>query len=85
MRNRGRRYLLFCGLPKNACCYSRELGLSESEAGGMLAMSPEMARYSSRRKRILTLVNGVADAVPVGNVVGLWKEAEGNRIWVGGN
>ncbi|TPE61558.1 hypothetical protein FJQ54_08175 [Sandaracinobacter neustonicus] len=76
---------VFHGLRKNACCYLIEIGLSDSQVGGMLGMSPEMVRYYSRRKRILMLVKSGAATVLAGNIVGLWNEPGGTEVAAGGN
>lgn len=76
---------VFHGLRKNACCYLTELGLSDSQVGGMLGMSPEMVRYYSRRKRVLMLAKSGADTVMAGNVVGLWNGPGGTKAEAGGN
>jgi hypothetical protein len=73
------------GLRKNACCYLTELGLSDSQVGGMQGMSPEMVRYYSRRRRTLMLAKSGEAAVLGGNVVGLWQGPEGTAAAAGGN
>ncbi len=76
---------VFHGLRKNACCYLTELGLNDSQVGGMLGMSAEMVRYYSRRRRSLMLARSGFDTVLSGNVAGLWRGPEGTQLSNGGN
>lgn len=61
----------FHGLRKNACCYLVELGLSDTEVGGMLGMSPEMVRHYSKRARALMIAKGAAVRVTGGKITPL--------------
>lgn len=61
----------FHGLRKNACCYLVELGLSDTEVGGILGMSPEMVRHYSKRARALMIAKGAADRVTGGKITPL--------------
>ena len=68
----------FHGLRKNACCYQLELGLSDTEVGSILGMSPEMVRHYGKRARALMIARGAADRVNGGKIVSLaganWKD-----------
>ncbi|TKD52150.1 hypothetical protein FBR43_07015 [Sphingomonas baiyangensis] len=70
----------FHGLRKNACCYLVELGLSDTEVGSMLGMSPEMVRHYSKRARALMVARGIADRVAGGKIVALAGVNAAGRI-----
>lgn len=59
----------FHGLRKNACCYLLELGLSDTEVGSILGMSPEMVRHYGKRARALMIARGAADRVTGGKIM----------------
>ncbi len=58
----------FHGLRKNTCCYQLELGLNDSEVGGILGMSPEMVRHYGKRTRALMIARGTVDRVSRGQL-----------------
>ena len=68
---------VFHGLRKNACCYLIELGLSDTEVGRMLGMSPKMVRHYGKRARTLMIAQGAALRVKGGTILALpRKEAQ---------
>lgn len=66
----------FHGLRKNACCYLLELGLSDTEVGAMLGMSPEMVRHYGKRMRALMIARGAAERVTSGKILALTPKAQ---------
>lgn len=64
------RYSLH-GLRKNACCYLLELGLSDSDAGGILGMTPETVRHYGKQTRVLMIARRVASTVTKGKFAGV--------------
>lgn len=56
----------FHGLRKNACCYQLELGLSDTEAGAILGMTPDTVRHYGKQARTLTIARGAADRLITG-------------------
>lgn len=60
---------VFHGLRKNACCYLLELGLSDTEVGSMLGMSPKMVRHYGKRARALMIARGSAERVAGGTIL----------------
>ena len=61
----------FHGLRKNACCYLLELGLSDTEVGAILGMSPEMVRHYGKRMRALMIARGAAARVTSGKILSI--------------
>lgn len=61
----------FHGLRKNACCYLLELGLSDTEVGAILGMSPEMVRHYGKRTRALMIARGAAERVTGGKIMAM--------------
>jgi len=61
----------FHGLRKNACCYLLELGLSDTEVGSILGMSPEMVRHYGKRMRALMVARGAASRVVAGKILSI--------------
>lgn len=61
----------FPGLRKNACCYLRETGLNDSEAGSILGMSPDIVRHYGKRARALMIARGAVDRIAGGKVIAL--------------
>jgi hypothetical protein len=59
----------FHGLRKNACCYLLELGLSDTEVGASLGMSPDMVRHYGKQTRALMIACGAADRVRSGKIM----------------
>ncbi len=57
---------VFHGLRKNACCYLLELGLSDTQVGSMLGMSPQMVRHYGKRARALMIARGAAESMASG-------------------
>ena len=57
------------GLRKNACCYLLELGISDTEVGAILGMSPEMVRHYGKRARALMIARGAAERIKAGKIV----------------
>lgn len=73
---------VFHGLRKNACCYLLELGLSDTEVGSMLGMSPKMVRHYGKRARALMIAQGAAKRVTGGTIVpisGVQKDRTGPK------
>lgn len=68
--NEGQTFV-FHGLRKNACCNLLELGLSDTQVGSMLGMSPKMVRHYGKRARALMTAKSAADFVKGGRVVSL--------------
>lgn len=59
----------FHGLRKNAACYLAELGLSDTEIGAIVGMTPETVRHYTKRKRAYMIARGAADRVTRGDVL----------------
>lgn len=59
----------FHGLRKNAACYLAELGLSDTEIGAIVGMTPETVRHYTKRKRAYMIARGAADRVTKGDVL----------------
>lgn len=59
----------FHGLRKNAACYLAELGLSDTEIGVIVAMTPQTVRHYTKRARALMIAQGTADRIKRGDVV----------------
>lgn len=70
MKRLGERYT-FHGLRKNACCYLAELGLSDTETGAVVGMTPQTVRHYTKRKRIYMIARGAAAKVTRGDVLQL--------------
>ncbi|HEX7857364.1 MAG TPA: tyrosine-type recombinase/integrase [Sphingobium sp.] len=51
----------FHGLRKNACCYLLETGLSDTDVGAILGMTPETVRHYGKRARAYMIAVGAAD------------------------
>lgn len=63
----GKVLYTFHGLRKNACCYLLETGLSDTDVGAILGMTPETVRHYGKRARALMIAQGAAakmNAVP---------------------
>lgn len=63
----GKALYTYHGLRKNACCYLLETGLSDTDVGAILGMTPETVRHYGKRARALTIALGAAEkmtAVP---------------------
>lgn len=50
----------FHGLRKNACCYLLEAGLSDTDVGEVLGMTPDTVRHYGKRSRALMVARRVA-------------------------
>jgi integrase len=61
----------FHGLRKNAACYLAELGLSDTEIGAIVGMTPETVRHYTKRKRAYMIARGAAERVTKGDVIHL--------------
>lgn len=59
----------FHGLRKNAACYLAELGLSDTEIGAIVGMTPETVRHYTKRKRAYMIARGAAERVTRGDVL----------------
>lgn len=59
----------FHGLRKNAACYLAELGLSDTEIGAIVGMTPETVRHYTKRKRAYMIARGAAKRVTRGDVL----------------
>lgn len=59
----------FHGLRKNAACYLHELGLSDTEIGTILAMTPQTVRHYTKRSRALMVAKNVAERIVKGDVM----------------
>ncbi|MES2902852.1 MAG: hypothetical protein V4696_01580 [Pseudomonadota bacterium] len=59
----------FHGLRKNAACYLAELGLSDTEIGSVVAMSPQTVRHYTKRSRALMIAIGAAERIKMGDVI----------------
>lgn len=64
------RYTLH-GLRKNATCYQLELGLSDSDVGSNLGMTPETVRHYGKQARALMIAKRVANTVTQGKFAGV--------------
>lgn len=53
----------FHGLRKNACCYLLETGLSDTDVGAILGMTPETVRHYGKRARAYMIAVGAASKV----------------------
>jgi integrase len=71
MEEIGEQGYSFHGLRKNACCYLAELGLSDTEIGAIVGMTPGTVRHYTKRKRAYMIARGVADRVTRGDVLPL--------------
>lgn len=61
----------FHGLRKNAACYLAELGLSDTEIGAIVAMTPQTVRHYTKESRALMIAQGAASRVKRGDVITL--------------
>ncbi len=61
----------FHGLRKNAACYLAELGLSDTEIGSIVAMTPQTVRHYTKQKRAFMIAKGAAARIKRGDVVPL--------------
>jgi hypothetical protein len=61
----------FHGLRKNATCYLAELGLSDTEIGSIVGMTPETVRHYTKRARALMIAQGAAAKITRGDVLQL--------------
>lgn len=59
----------FHGLRKNAACYLAELGLSDTEIGAIVGMTPQTVRHYTKRSRALMIARGAADRITKGDVI----------------
>lgn len=59
------------GLRKNATCYQLELGLSDTEVGSNLGMTPETVRHYGKQARALMIAQRVANTVTQGKFAGV--------------
>lgn len=59
----------FHGLRKNAACYLAELGLSDTEIGSVVAMTPQTVRLYTKRSRALMIAMGAAERIKKGDVI----------------
>ncbi|MEZ7273877.1 hypothetical protein NYF14_10450 [Sphingobium sp. 10 DY56-G10] len=50
----------FHGLRKNACCYLLETGLSDTDVGAILGMTPETVRHYGKRARAYMIAVGAS-------------------------
>lgn len=50
----------FHGLRKNACCYLLETGLSDTDVGAILGMTPETVRHYGKRARAYMIAIGAS-------------------------
>jgi hypothetical protein len=57
------------GLRKNACCYLLELGLSDTEVGAILGMTPETVRHYGKQARALIIARGASERVLCGKPI----------------
>jgi integrase len=69
--DKGRALYTFHGLRKNACCYLLELGLSDTQVGAILGMTPETVRHYGKRARALMIAKSAADVMLSGKRIGL--------------
>lgn len=51
----------FHGLRKNACCYLLETGLSDTDVGAILGMTPETVRHYGKRVRAYMIAVGASE------------------------
>lgn len=51
----------FHGLRKNACCYLLETGMSDTDVGAILGMTPETVRHYGKRARAYMIAVGATD------------------------
>ena len=51
----------FHGLRKNACCYLLETGLSDTDVGAILGMTPETVRHYGKRARAYMIAVGASE------------------------
>lgn len=79
--NGKRRSYAFHGLRKNAACYLAEQGLSDTEIGAVVAMTPETVRHYTKQARSLMIARGAAERVTRGDVL----QIAGGRAPKGGN
>jgi DNA-binding CsgD family transcriptional regulator len=61
----------FHGLRKNSCCYLLELGLSDTQVGAILGMTPETVRHYGKRARALVIAKTAAKAMLSEKRIGL--------------
>jgi hypothetical protein len=59
----------FHGLRKNATCYLAELGMSDTEIGSAVGMTPETVRHYTKRARALMIAQGAAEKITRGDVL----------------
>jgi integrase len=69
--NGRQRGYTFHGLRKNATCYLAELGLSDTEIGSIVGMTPETVRHYTKRARAYMIARGAADRITRGDVLAL--------------
>lgn len=53
----------FHGLRKNACCYLLETGLSDTQVGAILGMTPETVRHYGKRARAYMIAVGASETI----------------------
>lgn len=70
----GQLLYTFHGLRKNACCYLLELGLSDTDVGAILGMTPETVRHYGKRARAYMIAQGAAGKVTGGKLFALRGE-----------
>ncbi|MDH2129859.1 tyrosine-type recombinase/integrase [Sphingobium yanoikuyae] len=56
----GQLLYTFHGLRKNACCYLLETGLSDTDVGAILGMTPETVRHYGKRARAYMIAVGAS-------------------------
>lgn len=56
----GQLLYTFHGLRKNACCYLLETGLSDTDVGAILGMTPETVRHYGKRARAYMIAIGAS-------------------------
>ena len=59
----------FHGLRKNACCYLLETGMSDTDVGAILGMTPETVRHYGKRARAYMIAVGAAEKMTTGNIL----------------
>jgi integrase len=69
MKQIGHVGFTYHGLRKNACCYLLELGLSDTEVGAILGMTPETVRHYGKQARALIIARGASERVLCGKPI----------------
>lgn len=59
----------FHGLRKNACCYLLETGMSDTDVGAILGMTPETVRHYGKRARAYMIAVGAAEKMTSHNIL----------------